>query len=308
MPIVRRVPLRALFALILALAAPALAIALKQKDPAPVYVAIGDSLSAGVQPDAHGNNRATRHGYADQLASRLRPHDPGLSLVRFGGGGTTNTLIDGDAGRHHSPPALVQAERYLRAHRNRVVLISLNIGDNDVGACVSPTRIDERCASREIADVQHNLPRIVRRLRAAAGPSATIVGLADYDQFWAYWLRGPQGRAIARRSAQLIGRLNAVMLAAYRGEHAVAADAGPRFQIRAEHPLVGLRGHGRVPLAVQRVCLLTWACSAPPIGFNDHARTSGYALLADTMYRALRAAHALPPRTPAASAGGGAGP
>ncbi len=271
----------------------------------PVYVAIGDSLSAGVQPDARGHNRPTREGYPDQLARALRPRLPGLAVVHFGGGGTTSTLIEGSPDQAADTPALVQAERYLRAHRGRVKLVSLNIGDNDVGACVSARKIDERCATRELADVRRNVPMILRRLRAAAGGQTPLVGLADYDQFWAFWLRGSSGRALARRSSDVISELNATLLGAYRKGGAVAADAGPRFAIRAERPLVSLRGHGRVPRAVARICGLTWACSGPPIGFNDHANGRGYRVLSATMYDALRAAGALPG---ARAADGRAGP
>ncbi len=292
----RRISRRALLALVLTFTVPAVSVALTSSRPAPVYLAIGDSLSAGVQPDAHGHSRPTRQGYPEQLAARLRPRNPGLSVVHFGGGGTTNTLIDGAPGPHAPDPALVQAERYLRAHRDRVVLISVNIGDNDVGECVSAKRIDERCVRDQIADVTRNLPWIVRRLRAASGGHVRIVGLADYDQFWAYWLRGAAGRALALRSSAVVARLNAALVRTYRRAGAVAADAGPRFGVTASRPLVHLRGHGRVPRAVERVCTLTWACSRPPIGFNDHANARGYGVLADTMYTALRLAGALPGR------------
>lgn len=282
------------------------ALAQLARDDQPVYVAIGDSLSAGVQPDAHGRDHRTREGYADQLARALRPRLPGLAVVHFGGGGTTNTLIEGSPDQAADTPALVQAERYLRAHRGRVKLVSLNIGDNDVGGCVSAQRIDEACVTRELADVRRNVPMILRRLRAAAGSGVRMVGLADYDQFWAYWLRGASGRTLARRSADVISELNATLVAAYAKGGAVGANAGPRFAIRAERPLVPLRGHGRVPRAVARVCGLTWACSGPPIGFDDHANARGYRVLSSTIYDALKTARALPGTTPVAD--GGAGP
>ncbi len=94
------------------------------------------------------------------------------------------------------------------------------------------------------------------------------------------------------------------MLKAYRDVGAVATDAGPRFGVRAFKPSVNLRGHGRVPLAVKRVCTLTWACSRPPIGFNDHANARGYGVLADAIYDALKRANSLP----GSGDPGGAGP
>src|SRR5258708_22804810 len=60
------------------------------------YLALGDSLSRGVQPDPAGASLATRQGYADQLYAALRRGHPGLRLVKLGcPGETTDTMIDG---------------------------------------------------------------------------------------------------------------------------------------------------------------------------------------------------------------------
>jgi len=60
------------------------------------YLALGDSLAQGVQPDPAGASVATRHGYPDQLAAALRQRDPGLRLVKLGcSGETTGTMISG---------------------------------------------------------------------------------------------------------------------------------------------------------------------------------------------------------------------
>ena len=40
------------------------------------YLALGDSLSVGVQPDAANVNHPTTFGYADQLHQALKGHDP----------------------------------------------------------------------------------------------------------------------------------------------------------------------------------------------------------------------------------------
>ncbi len=49
--------------------------------PASFYLALGDSLSRGVQPDMAGANVETRQGYPDQLYAALRSGHPGLQLV-----------------------------------------------------------------------------------------------------------------------------------------------------------------------------------------------------------------------------------
>ena len=60
------------------------------------YLALGDSLSVGVQPDAAGKSLPTGRGYASQLYAVLHAGDPGLRLVKLGcSGETTRTMIDG---------------------------------------------------------------------------------------------------------------------------------------------------------------------------------------------------------------------
>ena len=51
--------------------------------------------------------------------------------------------------------------------------------------------------------------------------------------------------------------------------------------------LAALAGHGRVPLAVRRICTRTWACSPAPVGFNDHANARGYRAIAATVLNAV---------------------
>jgi len=258
------------------------------------YVAIGDSLSAGVQPDARGQNHPTGAGYADLVAARLREHNPHLRLVHFGGTGTTETLLRAPGDASDPATALERAERFLRAHRGHVALVTLNIGDNDVGGCISPGGVDGGCVKHQLAAVKRNLPVITRGLRAAAGSHTPLLGLADYDQFWAYWLGGTAGRRVARDSVGVIAELNATMLAAYARSGALWADAGPSFAVHDARPWVPLAGHGRVPRAVERTCALTWACSPAPVGFNDHANARGYRVIADVMWAALRRAHVVP--------------
>ena len=65
------------------------------------------------------------------------------------------------------------------------------------------------------------------------------------------------------------------------------ADAGDAF---AHHDLTTRRtlaGVGPVPLAVERICRWTWACSDPPIGHDDHATPHGYRVIAQAVMEAL---------------------
>lgn len=251
----------------------------------PVYLSLGDSLAAGSQPDAGGSDHPTSQGYANVVGERLAKVYPGLQTRRLScGGARTGTLMTGGEGcrDRNEPSQLVQAERAMAGEQ--VPLVTVNIGDNDVESCLrfNPPSIDTGCVSRGRAEVARNLPQIARRLKAAAGPHTAVVGILDYDQFLALYPEGSQGRQIARRSVRIISSMNALMATIYRGAGVLVADAGQRFattDLRTQR-------HG-VPLAVDRICRWTWACSAPPIGHDDHAKPHGYRVIAQAVLDAL---------------------
>ena len=106
--------------------------------PATYYLALGDSLSQGVQPDAAGASVETGQGYADQLYAALLPAHPGLRLVKLGcPGETSRTMIDGGICRYPGGSQLAAAVAFLRAHRGHVFLITIDIGANDPEDCGS---------------------------------------------------------------------------------------------------------------------------------------------------------------------------
>src|SRR6266516_4158520 len=64
--------------------------------PATYYLALGDSLAQGVQPNAAGVSVTTPDGYADQVYAALHPSRPGLKLVKLGcPGETTTSMMNG---------------------------------------------------------------------------------------------------------------------------------------------------------------------------------------------------------------------
>jgi lysophospholipase L1-like esterase len=244
------------------------------------YVSLGDSLARGYQPRSDGRNVATGNGYVDVVAAGLARSHPGLRSVKLGcGGETTYSIAAGGRCSYREGSQLAAAEAFLKAHRSRVVAVSVNVGDNDVERCVRASGIDTGCVNAQMAALKKRLPRVASRLHAAAGKNTPIVGLSDYDQFMAYWLRGASGRRVARRSVGIVGDLNETMDTIYASNGVRVADARPDFATDDLSHYVKLSGHGRVPRAVARICRWTWACSGPPIGFNDHANTTGYRVL-----------------------------
>ena len=152
--------------------------------PASYYLALGDSLSRGVQPDMAGADVETRQGYADQLWAALRSGHPGLQLVKFGcPGETTGTMINGGICRYPGGSQLAAAAAaFLRARRGHLFLITIDIGANDPEDCGSWASLSKiaSCFGTGVPRAAANLATIMTRLRAAAGPSVRIVGMSYY--------------------------------------------------------------------------------------------------------------------------------
>jgi lysophospholipase L1-like esterase len=277
--------------------APAPAYQLATTPPAatPVYVALGDSLAAGWQPSRSGHDRSTQQGYVQVVARALARSHPGLkSRTLSCGGATAGTLLHGSAGcQPRGERSQVERAEELLAASAGTVLVTVNIGDNDIEACVDDNdgSVDRSCLRRGEAELRRNLPQIAARLRAAAPPSAPVVGLVDYDQFLSLWLQGSRGRAAARRSLAIITSLNRLVAGIYRNAGVRVADATARFATNDLTHRRHLPGHGLVPLAVYKICTLTWACSPEPVGHDDHARPSGYYQLGQSILDVLRAPH-----------------
>jgi hypothetical protein len=267
------------------------------------YLSLGDSLSVGRQPDASGTEHNTRDGYVEVVARGLARRAGPIRTLKLGCGGTTATALRGaPCNRGYGAGSQVQqAERILRAHRASTALVTVQIGDNDVEGCLSATGIRRDCFDSRLATMRSNLLTIARRLRKVAGAGVPLVGVADYDQFLAYWLRGGRAREIAVASVRFIGKLNATMGAAYRRAHLRFADAAGRFATPDLHHYVSLAHHGRVPLDVARVCSWTWACDRPPRGPDDHAKHLGYRAIGLAILDAL-------PAAPSDTSGGAATP
>jgi lysophospholipase L1-like esterase len=281
----------AVFALTAALLAGGESLAATEKLPPARYVALGDSLAAGLQPDSSGRDRPTSDGYAFVLRRRLARVYPSLRLENLScGGATTYTVLHGGAGcqPRGEPGQLVRAERALAAHPE-VVLVTVNIGDNDIERCLdtSPPAIDSACLKRGRVAVENNLPVIARRLRAAAPPGVPVVGILDYDQFLALWLDGGVGRQVAKRSLRIVDGLNDQMARIYHAAGIEVADAGAGFSGHDFTTQRALPGYGRVPLAVERICRWTWACSPNPVGHDDHPKPQGYRVIAQAVLDAL---------------------
>lgn len=257
--------------------------------PTPYYLALGDSLAQGVQPNSSGQSVETDQGYVNDLYSLYRHLIPGLKLVDLGcPGETTGTMISGGIctyteGVTSTDPLgnqLAQAVGFLRTHH--VVLVTIDIGANNVDGCLSASGINETCIEQGFIDAGSQLPVILATLQAAA-PHVRIAAMNYYDPFLAAWLQGAAGQTLATESVGLATEFNGLLGQVYGDFGVPVADVQDAFQTTdfTPVPIIGL------PLNVAVICGLTWMCAPPPRGPNIHANVFGYALIAFTFERTL---------------------
>lgn len=252
-----------------------------------VYLALGDSLSAGFQtaPDYDA-------GYVGTVYDALKPRVVNKIANLSCPGETTATMIDGGtASAGYTCPAggtaqLVAAETYLTKPGVNAKVITLSIGANDLGPCLTAQGADEACVTNQLRVIGANLVTILGRLRAAE-PQATIVVLNYYDPYLATWLDGSaDAQDQARASVQLITQLNGVVAQAATRYHATVADVAGEFRTDAWSPSVTLPGVSEpVPLNVAMICQNTLMCD--PALQNVHPNDAGYALIAKAVLATL---------------------
>jgi lysophospholipase L1-like esterase len=257
--------------------------------PASYYVSLGDSLSQGVQPDSAGASVPTRQGYANLLYGDLRRGNPGLRLVKLGcQGETTHTMIDGGICHYPGGSQLAAAASFLRAHRGRVSLITIDIGANDPDSCMTRSSLGgvASCIATSFPDTLVNLRKIMATLRAAAGAGVRIIGMSYYVPTLAQWRDGLLGETLARVSEAVVVGYNRLLSGVYQAYGARVADVFDAFHSGDFSGHVSVSGIGSVPPNVAAICDWTWECASAPRGPNEHADAAGYSVIAQAFWRA----------------------
>jgi lysophospholipase L1-like esterase len=253
------------------------------KAPPAYYLALGDSLAQGVQPDAAGTSVETAGGYPDLVYAALHRSHPTLELVKLGcPGETTVSMINGGICPYTGGSQLKAAVAFLRAHRaqehrGRVLLVTLDIGANDPEACSGQPSFSQlaACAVKGIPTAVTHLATIVTRLKAAAGPGVRIVGMNYYLPALAEWRTGLTGHAVAWTAEKLAATFNAMLGRVYAKAGIKVADVFGAFHTS------DFGSHGAdLPRNVTLLCQWTWECAAGPRGPNQHANQAGYHVIA----------------------------
>lgn len=269
------------------------------KAPEPTYyLALGDSLSQGVQPNAAGASVETPYGYPDQVYAALRPSHPTLKLVKLGcPGETTSTMINGGICPYPGGSQLKAAVAFLHAHHGRMLLVTIDIGANDPEHCVDQQGVDQQgtdqqgsgqpslgqlasCEVKGIPAAITRLTTIMANLKAA-GPGVRIVGMNYYLPALAEWRNGLPGHLVAWAAERLAATYKTMLDRVYTSSGARVADVFGAFETG---DFTDQGGTG--PRNVALLCQWTWACAAPPRGPNQHANQAGYQVIARAFLQA----------------------
>ena len=243
--------------------------------PPRYYLALGDSLTYGVQPakvDAGLPPSRFDTGFVDVFARRLRGLAPKLRVVNYGcPGESTTTFVTGGcpwlAGGHalhdpHRGTQLDAALKFLRAHPGQVSPITLNLGGNDAqavaDACTGSFACARARAPRAMTQITARLGSILRRLRLAA-PKATLVVVGVWNN----------DVRTTRQSDPLYRAFDLALARVATGARARFADPFPLFNPR-----------GSLAREKARICAYTFICSRG----DGHPTDAGYRALADAVY------------------------
>jgi lysophospholipase L1-like esterase len=261
--------------------------------PAPVasyYLALGDSLSRGVQPNAAGASVETTQGYPNQVYARLLSAHPGLKLVQLGcPGETTETMMHGGPCHYQGGSQLAAADAFLRSHRGHVLLVTIDIGANDPESCGSqPSLAQLASCLGEIPGAAAHVSTILASVRAAAGTGIPVIGMSYYLPALAEWRKGELGQVIARVGEKLAVGYNDLLDRAYAQAGDPVANVFGAFDTTDFGDPTTVPGLGSLPRNVALVCEWTWECAPAPRGPNQHANAAGYQVIANAILKVAR--------------------
>ena len=248
----------------------------------PYYLALGDSLAVGIQPDASGDYIPTNQGYADDLYAFFHAYVPSLQLAKLGcSGETTASMFSGQGSpcSYQAGSQLRQALQFLQTHR--VALITIDIGADDLLGCfnVQAAQVDEGCISTALTMAPGYLAGILSQLHTAA-PNALIVGMNYYDPFLAAWLAGPTGQALASLSLGIVATFNVELASIYRLHQVPMADVAGTFRIDNASPRITAPN-------ITLELLWTWMSAQPLRGPDVHPNAFGYLAIASAFARVI---------------------
>jgi lysophospholipase L1-like esterase len=249
----------------------------ERQSPQSYYLALGDSIAYGIQPDKADKGlppSGYRTGYVDVFAKRLRQRSPKIRVVNYScPGESTVSFVRGgcpwlaEGKTLHDPYRGTQmnaALAFLAAHRGHVSPITVHLWGNDIDpvaeACNGNFACIKKRAPAAIAQISSRLGDILHRLRAAA-PNAEIIVNGTWDFNY----------EDLARSDPLFRSFNAAIRRAAVGAGARFADLFPV-----------INPQGNLARERARVCALLFICSRD----DPHPTDAGYRAIAAAVWKA----------------------
>ena len=227
------------------------------------YLALGDSLAFGFQP-----NRDFTHGYVADLFHILQ-NEGTKDVTNYGcPAETSTTFING--GCPFAPAGFVQltaALAFLRANTGKVSPVTLDIGADDLLPDFNPSTCTVRPSfGADLTTLDNNLrqtilPELHKALMVKDHLRGDLVMMNYYDPF----------QNICPNSVPMVQTINQHLANDVRG-FGIIVDVFSAF------------GGAAVPNP--KICTYTWICSPPP-GPDIHPTDQGYSVIADTLAAAI---------------------
>jgi lysophospholipase L1-like esterase len=246
-----------------------------------LYVALGDSLAAGYQP---GGAELRDTAYPALTATRIGAGGAALTLENLGcSGETTTSLVKGGKCDFAAGSQLDQAEKLLKADDD-VALVTIDIGGNDLLRCVrGGARIDTACVTAGVGTVKKNLPTILKRLKAAAGPDVPVLVLGYYNPWLAAKALDQPVKGVDA-AAKAYTALSTAIESAAKSSGTTFVGLDQAFSTNDTTPTT-INGRS-VPKNAAAICTLTNICTASDIHLTDEGAATVARVLAKAAEKA----------------------
>ena len=153
--------------------------------PTPVYLSLGDSLAAGSLADANGDTTfSSNKSYTDRLYKKIKGRArAGLVHAKLGcDGEKTTDMIFGGGSKcsYGAGTQLAEAVEWLTDPDVHVVLVSIDIGANDINHIAGECSFDPACIVPQVPGIVDNVGAILWTLRGT-GYASPIIGMNYYN-------------------------------------------------------------------------------------------------------------------------------
>jgi hypothetical protein len=261
--------------------------------PTGFYLDVGGSSSLGYEPtgqltkDGALLDKPSNNGYANVVV-RLEASKIDLTLTKMGCPGETVVTLLGLKDHCYKLPTtqMSRAQNFLNAHHDDTGVVSIDIGFNDVQPCIETAQVEVGCVDEAKELVNADLPKVVAKLKSAAGPNVHFVGMEYPDPFLARFLLSSDERSYATQTLNVITELNQELTTVYRKAGVAVADVPAAF-LNSDSTSTRISGGEIVPRNVDQVCAYTFMCRAYPWGPDDHPNDIGYVAIAKEIVRVL---------------------